>query len=90
MSDILKTADEWLKEPKYDGFAIIDPDGWRGEGRAWTDLISEGEFNRRLAICTIKLSPAWLQEKMEEFAQEQVDTPPDIAQAIDENLHKLL
>jgi hypothetical protein len=48
-----KTPCEWMAA-LYPHMMIIDPDGWRGiNGRPFDDPISEQEFRRRFARCTI-------------------------------------
>jgi hypothetical protein len=52
-SEALRTPEEWLAL-KHPNLQMRDPDGWRGlSGRAWTDPISEAEFEQRLIRCTI-------------------------------------
>lgn len=88
MSEILKSSDEWLKEPKYAGITVLDPDGWDRSNYdvSWAEQISELEFNRRVGMSTIKFTPEWL----DQLLNQQVDTPPDIRRAINENLPSLL
>lgn len=51
----LKTSDEWLREPLYDGLTVVDPDGWDRSDfeRSWSERIDEAEFQRRLFRSTV-------------------------------------
>jgi hypothetical protein len=49
MSD-LRTPDEWSR---IQGVLVLDPDGWREDGKPWTEPITEDEFAKRLAISTV-------------------------------------
>lgn len=52
MSDVLKTPEEWDRE-LYPGSMVWDPDGWRKDGRPWTDPITREEFEERRGRSTI-------------------------------------
>lgn len=47
-----RTPAEWctLKE-----VVILDPDGWRVDGKDWNKKITEKEFDERLYSCTVRL-----------------------------------
>ena len=52
-----KTPDEWLGEPEFEGYVILDPDGWNRQAKDWdkewkTPLTKE-EFNNKLMMSTI-------------------------------------
>jgi hypothetical protein len=49
----LKTAEQWERLVYPSGPFIYDPDGWRGRGREWTDLITRDEFEARRMECTL-------------------------------------
>ena len=53
-------AEDWLKQPEYEGVEVFDDDGWRGDNRSWYDSIDEQEFARRLMHSTVSL-PSRLQ-----------------------------
>lgn len=53
MTDELKTAEQWEQELYPYGPYIYDPDGWRGLGRSWDDLITRDEFELRRVECTL-------------------------------------
>ena len=57
-----KTSDQWLKEPQFLGYVVMDPDGWDRMrfDKSWTEEITEEEFNKRLMRSTI------MREKVEE------------------------
>ena len=48
----LKTPEDWM-ELNHPNQKIMDPDGWRGNDKSFADVITEEEFERRLAECTI-------------------------------------
>ncbi len=50
-----KSADAWLAMPGYQDITVLDPDGWRGPGRDWSDLITIDEFWQRLSISTLEM-----------------------------------
>jgi hypothetical protein len=54
-NDVKKSSYEWQKIYS-DMFTIIDPDGWNRQelDRSMNELITEKEFNRRVAISTIQ------------------------------------
>ncbi len=39
-----------------DGVRVVDPDGWRVDGKSWDDPISYREWRRRLGSCTVDVS----------------------------------
>lgn len=47
----MKTPEEWLKDPSYNGIVILDPDGWR-DGTDFNTEISQKEFKERLSQST--------------------------------------
>ena len=51
-NELRKTSSEWEKESD---FKVLDPDGWdRGNFKeSWNELITEGEFNKRLMHSTV-------------------------------------
>lgn len=55
----LRTADEWLKHPEYEGTIVLDPDGWDRKNftTSWAEAISRIEFDKRLMGSTIMLKP---------------------------------
>ena len=54
--DKLKSAEEWLAEPEYEGITIYDPDGWDRRGEyweaSWNEKITKQEFERRMVEST--------------------------------------
>ena len=60
-----RTAEEWLKDPQFEGYTILDPDGWRHEGMSWDDKLTVKEFEARLQECTVLYcAPKTLAEKI--------------------------
>lgn len=59
MTEDLKTSDEWLAEPQYEGITVLDPDGWDRKNfkESWNEKISENEFGKRLAVSTVQIHP---------------------------------
>lgn len=60
-NNILKTSEEWLKDPQYAGLVILDPDGWDRRADkfdyAWfEEKITNREFEQRVHQSTIKWS----------------------------------
>lgn len=53
----LRTPEQWLATPEFAHVEVIDPDGWREPGADWHRPISRGEFDERLARCTIMDNP---------------------------------
>ena len=53
----LKSADEWLAMPEFEGITVLDPDGWDRRGAhfeaSWAERITKEEFNRRLFRSTL-------------------------------------
>jgi hypothetical protein len=50
---------DWLSMPRFQGWAILDPDGWR-DG-TWEQPVTIQEFERRLMQCTLQIdAPAAL------------------------------
>jgi hypothetical protein len=47
-----KTPDEWLKDPKYSGITVVDPDGWDRINfeQSWAEPITEVEFTARVMM----------------------------------------
>lgn len=44
---------DWLKyDPNYEGYAIVDPDGWDRANfdQSWAELITREEFTRRVML----------------------------------------
>jgi len=63
----LKTPNEWLETPEFEGVIVMDPDGWRYEGAPkWTDPITLDEFKRRLMECTVMIPSAATRSSVEE------------------------
>jgi hypothetical protein len=60
MTTIKKCADDWLREPKYQDFIVMDPDGWdrKNYEASWAEEITEQEFNRRLLSSTCITKPS--------------------------------
>ena len=58
---IKKTSSEWLNDPIFKGYQVLDPDGWRtddtGVDYFYKKKITKDEFERRLAASTIKFPP---------------------------------
>ena len=52
LEDELKTSYGWAE---IEGVKIIDPDGWRNDGKLLSDEITKEEFNQRLLYSTIHL-----------------------------------
>jgi len=60
---IKKTPDEWLKDSRFAGITVLDPDGWDRSDfeKSWAEEITEGEMNRRVIMSTclmVNLPPA--------------------------------
>lgn len=53
---LLQPADEWLKDPKYKGLVVLDPDGWDRQNfkASWAEKITRGEFERRVVVSTCR------------------------------------
>lgn len=51
-----RTPDEWCR---ILGVTILDPDGWRQDGKSWDEPITRPEFMRRMQVSTIEESDAW-------------------------------
>jgi hypothetical protein len=50
------TSDQWLQQPAYQRFTVLDPDGWdrlNYEFSFLQELITEAEFNARLVGSTV-------------------------------------
>lgn len=55
-NEILKTSSDWLLEPEYSGYVIMDPDGWDRTNYDYSfnvEKISKNEFEHRLKRSTI-------------------------------------
>lgn len=53
----LRTPDEWSVDFNI---VVLDPDGWRADGKPWSDPIPRDEFSRRAIESTIRADlPAW-------------------------------
>lgn len=53
---MIKTSNLWMKEPKYLGLLILDPDGWNRRNFNYSyyeEEIDEAEFNKRLSYSTV-------------------------------------
>lgn len=50
----LNARQPWVWE-RLRGVRILDPDGWRWDGKGWEEPIDEDEFIRRAAISTMRL-----------------------------------
>ena len=52
-----KTPDEWLKEPHYKDYIIIDPDGWNRQAedwdKEWSTPLTGPEFIKKFMMSTI-------------------------------------
>lgn len=53
------TSDQWLVQPQYAHFTVLDPDGWDRQNFEFSfkqELITEAEFNSRLldSTCLIR------------------------------------
>lgn len=49
------TSDQWLQQPQYARYTILDPDGWDRRNYQFSfyqELITEDEFGMRLANST--------------------------------------
>lgn len=53
MSELLTPA-EWCE---HTGIRVLDPDGWRIDGRSWDEPIDEAEFKERVWSSTISCLP---------------------------------
>ena len=64
---ILRTADDWLAQPQYEGITVMDPDGWDRKNiyESWAEEITEAEFAVRLCFSTCQYST----ERMEKFRE---------------------
>jgi hypothetical protein len=53
---MLRSANDWLKQPQYAGITVMDPDGWDRRGgffaASWAEEITEEEFEKRLSVST--------------------------------------
>jgi hypothetical protein len=56
MTHTKRKPEDWLKEPKYAGVTILDPDGWDRQNweESWNTEIDEHDFSRRLFLCTVQ------------------------------------
>lgn len=63
-TEALKSADEWLKEPAYEGLKILDPDGWDRSSEkweaSWNEKITRDEFDKRWDVSTISASRSFM------------------------------
>jgi hypothetical protein len=50
MSERLLTPYEW---ELVTGIQVLDPDGWRVDGKSWLEPVSLAEFSRRVMTSTI-------------------------------------
>ena len=48
----LTTPDEWCKQFSV---TVHGPDGWRRDGRPWSDPITEAEFWERVAVSSCEM-----------------------------------
>lgn len=50
-----KKPEEWLQEPEYKLYKIIDPDGWDRKNfeEDWNKPITKEEFDQKLMYSTI-------------------------------------
>jgi hypothetical protein len=73
MSAELKSAEEWLAMPQYDGLTIMDPDGWdRSPERweaSWNEKITADGFDRRWAISTCGFKRHFMERMLGEDKQ---------------------
>lgn len=53
----MRTPNEWLKEPEFKLFTIIDPDGWDRKNfkEDWEKPLTKEEFNQKLMLSTIMI-----------------------------------
>ena len=54
----LKTSVVWIKEPQFDGYKIMDPDGWDRtnlEYSFYEEQITQSEFVNRLMNSTVQI-----------------------------------
>lgn len=56
MIAVRKSADEWLATPEYEGWTVLDPDGWdrRNYDESWAEKLTKAEFTDRLMHSTVK------------------------------------
>jgi hypothetical protein len=55
------TSDQWLQQPQYARYTVLDPDGWdrlNYEFSFLQELITEQEFKRRLLGSTVIIARA--------------------------------
>ncbi len=61
MVEVLKSADDWLKQPPFTSVKIIDPDGWdranfgANFAESWAERITEMEMHDRVNMSTIQM-----------------------------------
>lgn len=55
-----KTSQQWCEQKDMElGKDILDPDGWDRSDfeNSWNEMITEDEFNNRVSMSTIRVSP---------------------------------
>ncbi len=57
MTEVLKSADEWLTQAPFTSYKIIDPDGWdrANFSTSWAERITEMEMHRRVGKSTVQM-----------------------------------
>ena len=63
-NDIKKSSYDWLGEKKYSSVTILGYHGWDSANfqQSMSELITEGEFNKRLSYSRIECNPSVLME----------------------------
>lgn len=55
-----RTSEDWIGEPEFENYTVLDPDGWdrKNFDYSWyAEMITKKEFNRRLAMSTVNYVP---------------------------------
>lgn len=52
-----KKPDEWLKDPSFKAYFVLDPDGWDRTNftESWNEAITKEEMNNRLMRSTLSI-----------------------------------
>lgn len=58
---MVQVTEEFKQEPHrwawHHNMQILDPDGWRVDGKDFHEPITEAEFLERVLICTVMYAP---------------------------------